>query len=236
MTRIGTREEWLAARVQLLEREKELTRQSDELARQRAELPWVPVDKEYVFETDEGPKTLGELFDGRSQLLVYHFMFGPTVEGWPEAGCPGCSYTADSLDGAVGHLPHRDVTFVAVSRAPLERLNAYKARMGWSFPWVSYGDSDFNLDFGAFTDEERRTGRGFNFGTPKHADEIDLRRDELHGLGAFVLEDGVVYHTYSRYDRGTDALNATWQLLDRAPKGRGADFDGWPRRHDEYPE
>ena len=236
MTRIGTREEWLAARVQLLEREKELTRQSDELARQRAELPWVPVDKEYVFETDEGPKTLGELFDGRSQLLVYHFMFGPTVEGWPEAGCPGCSYTADSLDGAVGHLPHRDVTFVAVSRAPLERLNAYKARMGWSFPWVSYGDSDFNLDFGAFTDEERRTGRGFNFGTPKHADEIDLRRDELHGLGAFVLEDGVVYHTYSTYDRGTDALNATWQLLDRAPKGRGADFDGWPRRHDEYPE
>jgi len=236
VTRIGTREEWLAARVQLLEREKELTRQSDELARQRAELPWVPVDKEYVFETDEGPKTLGELFDGRSQLLVYHFMFGPTVEGWPEAGCPGCSYTADSLDGAVGHLPHRDVTFVAVSRAPLERLNAYKARMGWSFPWVSYGDSDFNLDFGAFTDEERRTGRGFNFGTPKHADEIDLRRDELHGLGAFVLEDGVVYHTYSTYDRGTDALNATWQLLDRAPKGRGADFDGWPRRHDEYPE
>ena len=235
MTRVGTREEWLAARVQLLEREKELTRRSDELARQRAELPWVPVDTEYVFETDEGPKTLAELFDGRSQLLVYHFMFAPTVEGWPEAGCPGCSYTADSLEGAVAHLPHRDVTFVAVSRAPLERLNAYKARMGWNFPWVSYSDSDFNLDFGAFTDEERRTGRGFNFGTPKHADEIDLRRDELHGLSAFVLEGGVVYHTYSTYDRGTDALNATWQLLDRAPKGRGEDFDGWPRRHDEYP-
>jgi predicted dithiol-disulfide oxidoreductase (DUF899 family) len=107
--------------------------------------------------------------------------------------------------------------------------------MGWNFPWVSYSDSDFNLDFGAFTDEERRTGRGFNFGTPKHADEIDLRRDELHGLSAFVLEGGVVYHTYSTYDRGTDALNATWQLLDRAPKGRGEDFDGWPRRHDEYP-
>jgi predicted dithiol-disulfide oxidoreductase (DUF899 family) len=235
VTRVGTREEWLAARVQLLEREKELTRRSDELARQRAELPWVPVDTEYVFETDEGPKTLAELFDGRSQLLVYHFMFAPTVEGWPEAGCPGCSYTADSLEGAVAHLPHRDVTFVAVSRAPLERLNAYKARMGWNFPWVSYSDSDFNLDFGAFTDEERRTGRGFNFGTPKHADEIDLRRDELHGLSAFVLEGGVVYHTYSTYDRGTDALNATWQLLDRAPKGRGEDFDGWPRRHDEYP-
>ena len=235
MTRIGTREEWLAARVELLEREKELTRRSDELARQRSELPRVRIDKEYVFETEEGPKTLAELFDGRSQLLVYHFMFGPTVEGWPDAGCPGCSYTADSLAGAVAHLPHRDVTFVAVSRAPLERLNAYKQRMEWSFPWVSYGDSDFNLDFSAFTDEERRTGRGFNFGTPKHADEIDVRRDELHGLSAFALEDGVVYHTYSTYDRGTDALNATWQLLDRAPKGRGGDFDGWPRRHDEYP-
>ena len=234
MTTVGTREEWLAARVELLEREKELTRRSDELARQRSELPWVRVDEEYVFETDEGTKTLAELFDGRSQLLVYHFMFGPTVEGWPEAGCPGCSYTADSLDGAVAHLPHRDVTFVAVSRAPLERLNAYKRRMGWSFPWVSYGDGDFNLDFSAFTEEERRTGRGFNFGTPKHADEIDVRRDELHGLSAFALEDGVVYHTYSTYDRGTDALNATWQLLDRAPRGRGDGFDGWPRRHDEY--
>jgi predicted dithiol-disulfide oxidoreductase (DUF899 family) len=231
---VGTREEWLAARVELLEREKELTRRGDELARQRTELPWVRIDKEYVFETDEGPKTLAELFDGRSQLLVYHFMFGPTVEGWPEVGCPGCSFTADSLDGAVAHLPHRDVAFVAVSRAPLERLNAYKRRMGWTFPWVSYDDSDFNLDFGAFTEEERRTGRGFNFGTPKHADQIDVRRDELHGLSAFALEDGVVYHTYSTYDRGTDALNATWQLLDRAPKGRGDDFDGWPRRHDEY--
>ena len=235
MSRIGTREEWLAARVELLEREKELTRRSDELARQRSELPRVRIDKDYRFETAEGSKTLPEVFDGRSQLLVYHFMFGPTVEGWPEAGCPGCSYTADSLDGAVGHLPHRDVTFVAVSRAPLERLNAYKRRMGWSFPWVSYGDSDFNLDFGAFTEAERRSGRGFNFGTPKHADEIDLRRDELHGLSAFALENGAVYHTYSTYDRGTDVLNATWQLLDRAPKGRGGTFDSWPRRHDEYP-
>jgi predicted dithiol-disulfide oxidoreductase (DUF899 family) len=233
--RIGTREEWLAARIELLDREKDLTRRSDELARQRADLPWVPVEKEYVFDTDEGQKTLAELFDGRSHLLVYHFMFGPTVEGWPEAGCPGCSYTADSLDGAAVHLPHRDVTFVAVSRAPLERLNEYKRRMGWSFPWVSYGDSDFNLDFGAFTEEERRSGRGFNFGTPKHAAEIDIRRDELHGLSAFALEDGVVYHTYSTYDRGTDALNATWQLLDRAPEGRGDAFEGWPRRHDEYP-
>jgi predicted dithiol-disulfide oxidoreductase (DUF899 family) len=231
--RVGTRDEWLAARVGLLEREKELTRRSDELARERQDLPWVQVDKEYRFETDEGTKTLAELFAGRSQLLVYHFMFGPSVEGWPEAGCPGCSYTADSLDRAVVHLPHRDVTFVAVSRAPLERLNAYKRRMGWSFPWVSYGNSDFNLDFAVFTDEGRRTGKGFNFGTPKHGD-IDLREEELHGLSAFALEDGVVYHTYSTYDRGTDALNATWQLLDRAPKGRGEGFEGWPRRRYEY--
>ena len=231
----GTREEWLAARIALLEREKELTRLSDELAQQRQELPWVPVEKDYVFETDEGTKSLADLFDGRSQLLAYHFMFGPSVDGWPEAGCLGCSYTADSLDGAAAHLPHHDVMFVAVSRAPLEQLNAYKQRMGWSFPWVSYGETDFNLDFAVFTEEERRTGKGFNFGTPKHAAEIDLREMELHGLSAFALEDGVVYHTYSTYDRGTDALNATWQLLDRAPKGR--DDEGhpdWPRRHDEY--
>ena len=230
---IGTREEWLAARKRLLEREKELTRRSDELARERQALPWVPVEKEYTFETEDGAKTLAELFDGRSQLLVYHFMFGPSVEGWPEVGCPGCSYTADSLDVAVEHLPHRDVTFVAVSRAPLENLDAYKLRMGWQFPWVSYGDSDFNLDFAVFTEEGRRTGKGFNFDTPKH-DDIDLRNEELHGLSAFVLEDGVVYHAYSTYDRGTDALNATWQLLDRAPKGRGDEFEGWPRRRYEY--
>ncbi len=230
---VGTREEWLAARVELLEREKELTRRSDELARERQELPWVRVDKEYSFETNEGTKTLAELFDVRSQLVVYHFMFGPTVEGWPEVGCPGCSYTADTLDGAVVHLPPRGVTFVAVSKAPLDRLNAYKERMGWAFPWVSYGESDFNLDFAVFTEEERRTGKGFNFGTPKHSD-IDLRDQELHGLSAFALENGVVYHTYSTYDRGTDALNATWQLLDRSPQGRGEDPDGWPRRHDEY--
>jgi predicted dithiol-disulfide oxidoreductase (DUF899 family) len=233
--KVGTREEWLAARVELLEREKELTRRSDDLARKRRELPWVPVEKEYSFETAEGTKTLPDLFDGRSQLLVYHFMFGPSVDGWPEAGCPGCSYTADSLDGAVVHLPPHDVTFVAVSRAPLERLDAYKRRMGWGFPWVSYGDNDFNLDFAVFTEEERRTGKGFNFGTPKHAEKIDLRETELHGLSAFALEDGVVYHTYSTYDRGTDALNATWQLLDRAPKGRDDEsHPDWPRLHDEY--
>jgi predicted dithiol-disulfide oxidoreductase (DUF899 family) len=231
--KVGTREEWLAARIALLEREKALTRRSDELAREREQLPWVRVDKEYAFDTNEGVKTLAELFDGRSQLLVYHFMFGPTVEGWPEAGCPGCSFTADSLDGAVVHLPHRDVTFVAVSKAPLENLNAYKERMGWSFPWVSYGDSDFNLDFAVFTEEGRRTGKGFNFGNPKYAD-VDLHETELHGLSSFALEDGAVYHTYSTYDRGTDVLNATWQLLDRTPKGRGEGFEGWPRRSYEY--
>jgi predicted dithiol-disulfide oxidoreductase (DUF899 family) len=231
----GTREEWLAARVELLAEEKELTRRSDELARKRTELPWVPVDKEYLFESGEGTKPLGELFDGRSQLLVYHFMFGPSVEGWPEAGCPGCSYTADSLDGSVVHLAHRGVTFVAVSKAPVERIDAYKRRMGWSFPWVSYGESEFNLDFAVFTDEGRRTGKGFNFGNPNYAD-VDMRETELHGLSAFALEDGRVYHTYSTYDRGTDVLNATWQLLDRTPKGRGDDPKGWPQLHDEYPD
>ena len=229
----STREEWLAARIDLLAEEKELTRRSDDLARKRQRLPWVRIDKEYTFETNEGTKTLAELFDGRSQLLVYHFMFGPTVEGWPEVGCPGCSFTADSLDGAALHLPARGVTFVAVSKAPVERLDAYKQRMGWHFPWVSYGDSDFNLDFAVFTDEERRTGKGFNFGTPKYAD-VDMRETELHGLSAFALDDGIVYHTYSTYDRGTDALNATWQLLDRSPMGRGEDPEGWPKRHDEY--
>ena len=229
----STREEWLAARIELLAEEKELTRRSDDLARKRQRLPWVRIDKEYTFETNEGTKTLAELFDGRSQLLVYHFMFGPTVEGWPEVGCPGCSFTADSLDGAALHLPARGVTFVAVSKAPVERLDAYKQRMGWHFPWVSYGDSDFNLDFAVFTDEERRTGKGFNFETPKYAD-VDMRETELHGLSAFALDDGLVYHTYSTYDRGTDVLNATWQLLDRSPMGRGEDPEGWPKRHDEY--
>ena len=232
---VGTRAEWLAARQKLLEREKELTRRSDEVARERQALPWVAVEKEYAFETERGPKSLAELFDGRSQLLVYHFMFGPTVAGWPAAGCVGCSFTADSLDGSLAHLEHRDVTFVATSRAPLERIGAYKRRMGWSFPWVSFDGSDFNLDFALFTEEERRTGKGFNFGTPKRAD-VSLHDEELHGLSAFALEDDVVYHTYSTYDRGTDVLNATWQLLDRTPIGRGDDFDGWPRRHDDYPQ
>ena len=232
---VGTRAEWLAARTALLEREKELTRRSDELAREREALPWFAVETEYAFETESGTRSLAELFDGRSQLLVYHFMFGPSVAGWPEAGCEGCSFTADSLDGSVAHLEHRDVSFVATSRAQHARIEAYKRRMAWTFPWVSSEGSDFNLDFALFTEEERRTGKGFNFGTPKRAD-ANVLDDELHGLSAFALEDGVVYHTYSCYDRGTDVLNSTWQLLDRAPKGRGEDFDGWPRRHDEYPE
>ena len=225
----GTRQEWLDARIALLAAEKDLTHRSDELVRQRQELPWVRLDKEYAFDTDEGSASLADLFRGRSQLLVYHFMFGPE----DAEGCPGCSYTADSLDGAVVHLEHHDVTFVAVSRAPLEKLDAYKRRMGWSFPWVSAQGSDFNLDFALFTEEERRTGSGFNFGSQRRAD-IDLRHEELHGLSSFVLEDGVVHHTYSCYDRGTDVLSSTWQLLDRAPRGRGQDPDAWPRRHDEY--
>jgi predicted dithiol-disulfide oxidoreductase (DUF899 family) len=227
--RVGTRDEWLAARIKLLEREKELTRRSDELARERRELPWVPVEEPYSFETEEGTKTLAELFDGRSQLLVFHLMFGPE----DTEACPGCSFMADHVDGAVVHLNHRDVTFVAVSRARLEKLSAYKRRMGWSLPWVSAFGSDFNIDFAVFTEEERRTGTGFNFGSPRRAD-LNVREEELHGLSAFALEDGVVYHSYSCYDRGTDVLHGTWQLLDRAPKGRGDDFENWPLRHDEY--
>jgi predicted dithiol-disulfide oxidoreductase (DUF899 family) len=227
---IGTREEWLAARRELLDKEKELTRRSDELARERRELPWVPVEEEYEFEAPEGTLGLPDLFAGRSQLLVYHLMFGPD----DEAACPGCSFTADSLAGAVVHLENRDVSFVAVSRAPLERLLAYRERMGWSFPWVS-SPGPFNRDFSLFTEEDRRSGTGFNFGTPRRAD-INLNDMELHGLSAFAAQDGSVYHTYSTYDRGTDALCSTWQLLDRTPKGRGEELGDWPRRNDEYEE
>jgi predicted dithiol-disulfide oxidoreductase (DUF899 family) len=227
----GTREEWLTARKELLEREKELTRRSDELARQRRALPWVVVEKVYEFETNEGKKTLAELFDGRSQLLLYHFMHGPNTP----KGCPGCTFFADGFDGAVIHLEHHDVTFVSASRSPLETLNAYKRRMGWKFPWVSSQGSDFNRDFAAFTEADRANGTGFNFGTPKRAALNVVTDDELMALSAFALEDGLVYHTYSTYDRGTDVLHLTWQLLDRAPHGRdqGACKD-WPHRRDEY--
>ena len=237
---VGTREEWLTARRELLEREKALTRLSDELARSRRELPWVPVEKDYRFDTEEGTKTLAELFAGRSQLLVYHLMYGPD----DEAACPGCSFYADHLDGSLIHLERHDVTLVCASRAPLDKLLAYRQRMGWRFPWVSSYRSDFILDFTLFTDEQRRTGTGYNFGAPRRA---GLRiapaapdGEEPMGLSAFALEDGVVYHTYSCYDRGTDPLNGTWQLLDRTPKGRfkaaseDAPASGWPRRHDEY--
>jgi predicted dithiol-disulfide oxidoreductase (DUF899 family) len=228
---IGTREEWLTARKELLEREKELTRRSDELAKQRRELPRVRVDKPYAFETDAGTKTLAELFDGRSQLIVYHFMHGPNT---PE-GCPGCTFATDSFVGSVEHLGAHDVTFVLASRSPLETLNAYKRRMGWSIPWVSSGDTDFNRDFSAWTEEDRSNGTGFNFGSPGGASVDVVNDEELMALSVFVLEDGVVYHTYSCYDRGTDVLNGTWQLLDRTPKGRdeGA-APGWPGRRDEY--
>jgi predicted dithiol-disulfide oxidoreductase (DUF899 family) len=237
---VGTRAEWLSAREELLEREKALTRLSDEIAQRRRELPWVPVEKEYRFDSEEGTKTLAELFAGRSQLLVYQLMYGPD----DEAACPGCSFYADHLDGSLVHLEHHDVTLVCASRAPLEKLLAYKLRMGWRFPWVSSYGNDFLLDFTLFTDEQRRTGTGYNFGAPRRA---GLRiapaapdGEEPMGFSAFALEDGVVYHTYSCYDRGTDALNGTWQLLDRTPKGRfkapGEDAPpaGWPRRHDEY--
>ncbi len=230
---IGTREEWLVARKELLEREKELTRLSDGLARQRRQLPRVRIDTPYEFETDEGTKTLAELFDGRSQLIVYHFMHGPNT---PE-GCRGCTFATDSFDGTVAHLNAHDVTFVLASRSPLETLNAYKRRMGWSIPWVSSGGTDFNRDFSAWTEEDRHNGTGWNFGTPSGA-WVDVANDqELMALSSFVIEDGVVYHTYTCYDRGTDALNTAWQLLDRTPKGRdeGAPAE-WPLRHDEYQE
>jgi predicted dithiol-disulfide oxidoreductase (DUF899 family) len=249
---VGTREEWRAARVALLEREKELTRLSDELARQRQELPWVPVEKEYSFDTDEGKKTLAELFDGRSQLLVFHFMFGPE---YAAGGCPTCSSSADHFDGVVPHLSNHDVTFLAVSRAPLEELQAYKRRMGWQFSWVSSHESDFNFDYGvSFTRDQLQEGMEYNFGTiPGDALAPILEADsgpvsdlavatgtdpagyltEGPGLSAFALQDGAVYHTYSTYARGTEFLMYYYPLLDRAPKGRN-EPDFWIRRHDEY--
>jgi predicted dithiol-disulfide oxidoreductase (DUF899 family) len=225
---VGTYDEWLAARRDLLVREKELTRLGDELARQRMALPWVPVEKEYVFDTEDGPRTLAELFDGRSQLLVYHFMFGPD---W-DAGCPSCSFLADEVDGGIVHLTQRDVTMVFVSRAPLDKITAYKQRMGWGFRWASSYGSDFNFDLGvSFTPEQQagETPAEYNFRP------IERPHDELPGLTAFALADGVVYRTYSAYARGLDIIDNVYQLLDRAPKGRDeADGDDWVRRHDEY--
>ena len=239
---IGTPEEHTTARLALLAAEKEHTRRGDELARRRRQLPWVPIDKTYTFDTDGGPKALADLFDGRSQLLVYHFMFGPD---WTE-GCPACSYWADSFDGAIVHMNHRDVTMVCASRAQLDRLAAYKSRMGWNFPWVSTGRTDFNYDFGVSipgvpagtsqADMPRGAtgqveGHVYNFTKPAWA-------AEMPGLSVFALDDGVVYHTYSCYARGLDAFQVANQLLDLAPQGRGEDdlpFPlAWLHRHDEY--
>jgi predicted dithiol-disulfide oxidoreductase (DUF899 family) len=249
--RTGTREEWLAARLELLETEKELTRRSDELARRRQELPWVRVDKEYRFETDEGSALLADLFRGRSQLLVYHFMFGPDYT----AGCPSCSAIADGFNGFVIHLANHDVMLWAVSRAPLEKLQEYKRRMGWTFPWASSLGSEFNLDFNVqFTEKQQREG-GIEYNYRREAawqlrgnegpttteiaamagTDVATYTRERPGMSAFALEDGVVYHTYSTYARGLDGLWGMYQWLDRAPKGRN-ETGVWWRRHDEYDE
>jgi predicted dithiol-disulfide oxidoreductase (DUF899 family) len=227
----GTHEEWHAARVELLEAEKELMRRSDELARQRQQLPWVPVEKEYAFDTGDGEKTLAELFDGRSQLLVYHFMFGFGFRVDDQnPGCTGCSFVADHFDAAVPHLNGHDVTLVAESIAPLDRLHAYAERMGWNFPWVSSLGSDFKYDFGAaFTEEQQRNGAEYNF---RHEDHPPQQKE---GMSAFALEDGVVHHTYSTYERGVEQLMGTFGFLDVAPLGRNEEVpSSWWRRHDEY--
>jgi len=224
----GTREEWLAARLELLEAEKEHTRRGDELARWRQELPWVRVEKAYRFETDEGSTSLAGLFRRRSQLLVYHFMFGPDYA----AGCPSCSSIADGFNGIAVHLANHDVMLWAVSRAPLEKLQAYKRRMGWTFPWASSHGSDFNFDFNAsFTKEQQRAGTAEL--AAMTGTDVPTYTREREGMSAFMLEDGVVYHTYSTYARGVDALWGMYQWLDRAPKGRN-ETGPWFRRHDEY--
>lgn len=248
----GTHEEWLAARLQLLQAEKELTRRSDELARQRQALPWVRIDKDYRFETDAGPASLADLFQGRSQLLVYHFMFGPDYK----AGCPSCSSIADGFNGFVAHLAHHDVTLSAVSRAPLAKLQAYKQRMEWTFPWASSLSGDFNADFNVwFTEAQQREGsieynyrreaalqrregsQESNEGAAAFAattgTDVATFMRERPGLSAFMLEDGIVYHTYSTYARGLDGLWGMYQWLDRAPRGRN-ETGLWWRRHDEY--
>jgi predicted dithiol-disulfide oxidoreductase (DUF899 family) len=262
---IGTREEWLAARLELLKAEKELTRRSDELAQWRQSLPWVRIDKEYRFETDEGMASLADLFRGRSQLLIYHFMFGPEYTG----GCPACSAIADGFNGFAVHLEHHDVAMIAVSRAPIAALQAYKRRMGWTFTWASSLNSDFNYDFNtSFTEEQQRSGSiNYNystFGTTPDSEAgwadseagSEGRQDRIQalspsdfaamtgtdtptytreapGMSAFALSDGVIYHTYSTYARGLDALWGMYQWLDRAPKGRN-ETGTWLRRHNEY--
>jgi predicted dithiol-disulfide oxidoreductase (DUF899 family) len=228
---IGTRQEWLEARRVLLDAEKQHMREGDQLASRRQDLPWVPIEKQYVFETDTGNQTLAELFDGRSQMLVYHFMFGfgfGVDEQNP--GCTGCSFVADHFDGVVPHLNGHDVTLVAESIAPVEQLHAYKQRMGWKFPWVSSLGSDFKYDFGAaFTEEQQQNGAEYNF---RHLDQVPPQRE---GMSAFALEDGIVYHTYSTYNRGVEQLMGTYRMLDLAPLGRNESGPAsWWQRHDEY--
>jgi predicted dithiol-disulfide oxidoreductase (DUF899 family) len=229
----GTRDEWLAARLDLLKAEKELTRRSDEVARQRRELPWVRVDKTYRFDTESGEATLADLFRGRSQLLVYHFMLDPD---WDE-GCPSCSSIADGFDETYLHLQNHDVAFTAVSRAPLEKVLAYRDRMGWSFPWASSHGSDFNYDFHVTIDPSVAPVE-YNYRNQAQLEEADVAwRDwsgEQPGMSAFAREDGVVYHTYSAYSRGLDGLWPMWQWLDRAPLGRNEGDMSWFHRHDEY--
>jgi len=237
--RTGTREEWLAARNALLSKEKDLTRRSDQLAAERRDLPWVPIGKEYSFATDDGAKTLAELFDGRSQLIAYHFMFGPAYT----AGCPACSSIADTVNGAVAHLNARDVTFTCISRAPLDRLRAYKDRMGWSFPWASSFGSDYNFDLEISSPEE--TARGWLAGgvppvAAKNARECGTEPAsyvaESPVLNTYALEDGAVYLTYSTTARGLEFMMSYYGLLDRTPAGRdeGDLAMIWLRRHDEY--
>jgi predicted dithiol-disulfide oxidoreductase (DUF899 family) len=244
----GTREEWLSARLALLEEEKELTRRSDALAERRQELPWVRIEKAYRFETDEGSASLADLFRGRSQLLIYHFMFGPDYT----AGCPSCSAIADGFNGFAVHLANHDVMLWAVSRAPLAKLQEYERRMGWTFPWASSFGGDFNTDFSVgFTEQQQREGGiEYNYRREKawqvRGDAGDVGKmaamtgtdaatytRERPGMSAFVREDGVVYHTYSTYARGLDGLWSMYQWLDRAPRGRN-ETGIWWRRHDEY--
>ena len=251
----GTHEEWLKARLKLLEAEKELTRQGDEVTKQRLSLPWVPIDKEYRFETEEGSASLADLFRGRSQLMIYHFMFGKDYS----AGCPNCSSIADCFNGFVTHLANHDVTLSAVSYAPLAKLQAYKQRMGWIFPWASSLGNDFNYDFNAsFTEEQQRQGNiDYNYSNSnissrrndltanKPASEFETKiaatvgtdwdtyRREAPGMSVFALDNGVVYHTYSTYARGLDSIWGIYQWLDRAPLGRN-EKGMWMRRHDEY--
>ena len=256
----GTRKQWLAARLKLLKAEKELTRRSDEVARRRQNLPWVRIEKDYRFETEKGNISLADLFQGKTQLLIYHFMFGPDYS----AGCPACSAIADGFDGLAVHLANHDVTLSAVSRAPLEKLQAYKRRMDWRFPWASSLDSDFNFDFNVWFSEEQQRDGGIEYnyerekalrdtlagktarkwqsrdgqGTVEQiaamtgTDVLTYTR-ERPGMSAFVLEENVVYHTYSTYARGLDVLWGMYQWLDRAPKGRN-ETGLWLRRHDEY--